>query len=263
MTEDAVKPMFKQTLSQIGVIHSCFKEKFGIPRQAGIASEARAVVELFAPYGCAEALQGLEGFSHLWLLYAFHQARRDRGDGPGAENWHATVRPPRLGGNRRIGVFASRAPFRPNGIGMSAVALEEVSCDGGKYCLHVRGADVLDGTPLLDIKPYVPYADAIAEAQGGFAHEQPAAELRVIFPPPLAAQIEQLQQQGYPGLRHLIEQILSQDPRPAYMAASEQAGAEKPAVAQSPRTFGLRLYDFDLQWQVTRQGAEVLALLPL
>lgn len=132
----------------IGVIHSCFKEKFGIPRQSGLVTAAQATLELHAPYDCPEALVELEGFSHIWVTFVFHQSMRD--------NWKATVRPPRLGGNQRIGVFASRSPFRPNPIGLSAVQLESIDCKDGHCQLQLRGADLLDGTPVLDIKPYVP-----------------------------------------------------------------------------------------------------------
>lgn len=228
----------------IGVIRSCFKEKFGIPRQPGLVTEARAVLELHPPFDCPEAVAELKGFSHVWVVFVFHQAMR--------EEWRPTVRPPRLGGNQRIGVFASRSPFRPNPIGLSAVTLEKVDCQAGHCQLHLRGVDLLDGTPVLDIKPYLPYADALPEAQGGFADKAPAASLKVQFSELAEAQCEALEQSTYPGLRLLIEQILRADPRPAYYLGREEQ-----------QSFGMRLYDFDLQWQVAGPEITVTALRPM
>lgn len=151
----------------IGVIRSCFRQKFGIPRQPRLVPAARATLELLPSYAQPEAVRGLEGFSHLWLLFVFH--------GIPAGHWQPTVRPPRLGGNQRMGVFATRSSFRPNPIGLSAVALERIEISAGRVVLHLAGVDVLDGTPVLDIKPYVPYADSIPEAVGGFANEAPGA----------------------------------------------------------------------------------------
>lgn len=225
----------------IGVIRSCFKEKFGIPRQSGLVTASQATLELHAPYDCPEALAGLEGFSHIWVVFVFHQSIR--------ESWKATVRPPRLGGNQRIGVFASRAPFRPNPIGLSAVLLEGIECKEGRCQLHLRGADLLDGTPVLDIKPYVPYADALPEASGGFAAQAPVSELTVNFSDEAEAQCAALEAGGVADLRQLIEQILQADPRPAYRADRE-----------TEQTFGMRLYDFDVRWSVRGRHIEVVSL---
>lgn len=225
----------------IGVIRSCFKEKFGIPRQAGLVTASHATLELLPPYDCPEALAGLEGFSHIWVIFVFHQSVR--------EHWKATVRPPRLGGNQRVGVFASRAPFRPNPVGLSAVLLESIDCTDGHCKLHLRGADLLDGTPVLDIKPYVPYADALPQAIGGFAAKAPTSALTVRFSDLAVSQCATLAASGIPDLRQLIEQILRADPRPAYCAERE--------VQQ---TFGMKLYDFDVQWSVVGSQIEVLAL---
>ena len=159
----------------VGVIHSCFKEKFGIPRQPGLAPDARAVLELLPPYNRAEAVRGLEGFSHVWLSFIFHACL--------GEPWKPTVRPPRLGGNRRLGVFATRSTHRPNPIGLSAVELEKIEAAPGRVLLHLKGVDLLDGTPVLDIKPYLPYSDNIPGALGGFAPEMPAAPFEVSFAP--------------------------------------------------------------------------------
>jgi tRNA-Thr(GGU) m(6)t(6)A37 methyltransferase TsaA len=228
----------------IGVIHSCYKEKFGIPRQSGLVTAAEATLELYAPYDCREALAELEGFSHIWVVFVFHQIKR--------QAWKPTVRPPRLGGNQRIGVFASRSPFRPNPIGLSAVLLEGIDCTGGRCRLRLRGADLVDGTPVLDIKPYLPYADALPEAQAGYAALAPDSGLSVSFNAMAAQQCADQEQSGFPGLRQLIEQMLRADPRPAYCVGRD-----------TQKRFGMRVYDFDVQWSATGQVIEVLALIPI
>lgn len=230
----------------IGVIRSCFKEKFGVPRQPGILPDVISTLELHSPYDRPEAFVELEGFSHIWVIFVFHQTQR--------EQWRPTVRPPRLGGNRRIGVFASRAPYRPNPIGLSVVALDKIECLENKCVLYLRGADLVDGTPVLDIKPYVPYVDAVKDAIGGFAAEMPVPSMPVVFSEKAALQCAQREKEGITGLRQLIEQTLALDPRPAYVA-----GGEEDAVQQ----FGMRLYDFDLKWQVRDGQAEVLELCSL
>ncbi|MBI5040814.1 MAG: tRNA (N6-threonylcarbamoyladenosine(37)-N6)-methyltransferase TrmO [Gammaproteobacteria bacterium] len=228
------------TFPPIGIIHSPFKEKFGVPRQPGIAPAARATLELLPPYDRDEALEGLAGFSHVWLVFVFH-ATADQG-------WHPTVRPPRLGGNARVGVFASRSTFRPNPIGLSVVELAGFGREDGKLVLHLRGADLIDGTPVLDIKPYVPYADSLPDARGGFADSAPEKRLAVRFTieaeVPLAAR-----EAVHPQLRALITQILAVDPRPAYRE-------DEPVE----RVYGMRLLDFDLRWRVEGDTAVVVAL---
>lgn len=213
-------------MQPIGIIHSCFREKFGIPRQAGLVHAALATLELLPPYNCAEAVDGLEDCSHIWLLFLLHQIP--------AGHWQPMVRPPRLGGNERRGVFATRSPFRPNRIGLSAVRLERIVINNG-VVLHLSGIDVLDATPVLDIKPYVSYADCIAEAQGGIARSAPVSKLTVEFSAAAAAVCAAWQGED---LRELITQILAQNPRPAYH--------QNDATTQQ---YALRLYDFDLHWQ--------------
>jgi tRNA-Thr(GGU) m(6)t(6)A37 methyltransferase TsaA len=223
----------------IGVVHSCFREKFGIPRQPGLVPAARATLELLPPYNQPAAVRGLEGFSHLWLLFVFH--------GVPAGRWQATVRPPRLGGNRRLGVFATRSTFRPNPIGLTAAKLDHIAIGRGQVALHLAGVDLLDGTPVLDIKPYLPYADRIAEAVGGFAAEAPEMELAVEFSPAASAFCA-----AWPGggdLRELIGQILRQDPRPAYEHANP-----------TPRLHGMRLYDLDVRWETWDGVARVIEI---
>ena len=161
-------------LRAIGVVRTPFVEKFGIPRQGGLVDEVHATLELDAPYNREEAWRGIDGFSHLWLLTWFHADK-------GAEA-ALTVRPPRLGGNARMGVFATRAPYRPNPVGLSLVRLLRVErLAGDAVRIHVAGADVLDGTPLLDVKPYVPYVEALPQALGGFAAEDSGARLQVVW----------------------------------------------------------------------------------
>lgn len=225
----------------IGIIRSCYKEKFGIPRQAGLAPTATATLEMLPPFSRIEAFSGLEGFSHLWLLFLFHGNNR--------QQWKATVRPPRLGGNARLGVFATRSPFRPNPIGLSAVQLERIEQAQDKVVLHLKGADLLDGTPVIDIKPYLPYADAIATAKGGFAAEAPAGQLPVHFLPEPDQLCQTLENDRYPGLRQLIIDTLRNDPRPAYYQKRPQKDS-----------FGMKLFDFDLRWRQDDNGITVTEL---
>jgi tRNA (adenine37-N6)-methyltransferase len=226
----------------IGVVHSCFKQKFGIPRQPGLV-DVPAVIELYSEYAREEAVRGLENFSHIWVLFLFHQALR--------EDWKPTVRPPRLGGNERVGVFASRSMFRPNPIGLSVVELASIECAPGSVRLHIRGGDLLDGTPVLDIKPYLPYADALPDARGGYAPQPPDTRWEVCFSPAAEARLEASRAE-LPELRRIIIDLLRYDPRPAYQDA---AGGRQ-------REFAMRLYDFDLKWSI--EGGRVLVrdLLP-
>lgn len=228
------------TFTPIGIIHSPFKQKFGVPRQPGLAPAARALLELLPPYDRDEALAGLADFSHVWLVFVFHATAR--------QGWSPTVRPPRLGGNTRVGVFASRSTFRPNAIGLSVVELAGFGREDGRLVLHLRGADLVDGTPVLDIKPYLPYVDSIPNAAGGFAAGAPEVRLAVRFTPQSEQQIA-ARAPTHPQLRELIEQVLGADPRPAYR------GAE---TAQ--RVYGMRLLDFDLRWRMEEGAAVVVEL---
>ena len=188
-------------------VRSDFSSKFGVPRQSGLVDALEAAVVFEPEYRNAAALRGLEGFSHVWLVWVFDQAVREGG----GKSWSPTVRPPRLGGNARLGVFATRSPFRPNPIALSAVALTgiEETADLGPV-LHIRGADLMDGTPLLDVKPYLPYADCVPEALGGFAAAPPDREaLPVEFPPELLERVP-------PDRREALRGVLALDPRPRY-----------------------------------------------
>lgn len=188
----------------IARIHTDYPEKFGIPRQSGVVPQAVGTVVFEPPYRNPDALRGIEGFSHLWLIWSF-----SRCEGHG---FSPTVRPPRLGGNTRMGVFATRSPFRPNPIGLSCVTLQSVALntpDGP--VLVVGGADMMDGTPIYDIKPYLPYADCHAEATGGFAAQREEYRLQVVFPPALEARIHAQKRQALRG-------VLAHDPRPSYQS---------------------------------------------
>ncbi|MEZ4600004.1 MAG: tRNA (N6-threonylcarbamoyladenosine(37)-N6)-methyltransferase TrmO [Syntrophotaleaceae bacterium] len=218
------------TFTPIGTISSCFKEKFGIPRQAGLVPEARGTLELLPPFNRLEALRGLEDFSHIWLVFLFHENI--------GRQWKSTVRPPRLGGNRRLGVFATRSPFRPNAIGLSAVKLERIEISGSRVILHLGGVDLLDGTPVLDIKPYLPYADSIPNATGGFAPLPPDQNIEVTFTAECLNKLRTLENSGFPRLEKLIVDTLGCDPRPAYYQNHPQK-----------ESFGLRMLDFDLRWE--------------
>lgn len=224
--------------SAIGTIHSCFKEKFGVPRQAGLVPLARATIELHPPYDSDEAVRGMLGFSHVWVVFVFHQCI--------GQGWHPTVRPPRLGGNERMGVFASRAPYRPNPIGLSAVRLLEVSREQGRLLLHIEGGDFVDGTPVLDLKPYVPYADAL-DARDGYA-APPDVSLTVTFTDQALAETERRGKWLGVDLKSLITQVLQADPRPAYRKEDDDAD------------YGMRLFDFDLRWRVEDERVTVLTL---
>ena len=226
------------SMAPIGMVRTPFKEKFGIRRQGGLVDEVRATVELAAPFDREEAWRGIEGFSHLWLITWFHASKGEAA---------LTVRPPRLGGNARLGVFATRAPYRPNPIGLTLVRLEAVEVAGAGVRLVVRGADLLDGTPVLDIKPYIPYADAVPHAVGGFAPAAPDSILNIVWSEAARADAVRLAV-CHPDLVELIEAVLARDPRPAYQG-------DDPA-----RVYGVRLYELDVRWSVAEGVVTVLEL---
>ena len=188
-------------LDIIARIETPFAEKFGVPRQSGIAdSPGRIVFE--KPFRDVDAVRGLEGFSHIWLIWQFDRAQR--------QSWSPTVRPPRLGGNERVGVFATRSPFRPNGLGLSCVRLAGIGqAEGLGPVLYVRGADLMDGTPIYDIKPYIPYADCHPDASAGFTAQTRMHHLNVECDPALWARVPEAEQEGLRG-------VLAHDPRPSY-----------------------------------------------
>ncbi len=221
------------TVRPIAYIKSDFKEKFGIPRQSGRAPSLTAEIVLLPKYGSEEALRGIEGFSHLWLLFDFSLAHR--------EEFSPTVRPPRLGGNERVGVFASRSPFRPNPIGLSCVRLVRVEKRREEgYVLIVSGADLLDGTPILDIKPYLPFADCIPTATGGYADERKNHRLQVVFPKELLSLLPTEKREG-------LCECLADDPRPSYQ--------DDPT-----RVYGMRFGDYEVKFTVQENILTVIYL---
>ena len=221
----------------IGWIQSCFTEKFGIPRQPGLVPEARAFLTVIPPYDQREAFRGLDSFSHLWILFVFHKCYE--------HPWKATVRPPRLGGNRRTGVFASRSGFRPNPIGQSVVKLIGLQKKHGALRIELSGADLLDGTPVLDVKPYLPYVDAIPDAAAGYAPDAPPINFSVEFSPRAEQACGALDPTRYPDLKRLITGLLALDPRPAYREGND------------PKLYGMRLWDLNVRF-VFRQDRIVV-----
>jgi tRNA-Thr(GGU) m(6)t(6)A37 methyltransferase TsaA len=229
------------TFSAIGMVRSPYPEKFAVPRQPGLVTAAQAQLVLTGDCNREEILRGIEGFSHLWLTFVFHQVM-DQG-------WKPTVRPPRLGGNQRLGVFATRSPFRPNPIGLSVVSLLGIENRRGQWLLHLGGIDLVDGTPILDIKPYVPYVDAIANARGGFTEDFEQQSLQVRFNTQSQAQLAALGIH-YPHLQQLIEQVIGQQPQPAYQKDPE-------------RIYGMHLYDLNIRWTAAPGVLQVVDITPL
>lgn len=219
----------------IARIRTDFSSKFGIPRQSGLVASLRGRIIFEPEYRNIDALRGLEGFSHIWLIWQFSEARR--------ATWSPTVRPPRLGGDKRMGVFATRSPFRPNGLGLSSVQLLhiEAQTELGPV-LHVGGIDLLDNTPLYDIKPYLAYTDSHPQATAGFVGEAGGDELTVDFPQPLLAMIPPVHHQALLG-------ILAQDPRPRYQE-------------DAARVYGLGFAGFNIQFTVRDARLRVCAITP-
>ena len=221
------------TIEAIAHIQSPFSSKFGVPRQSGLVEALRAKVVFCPKYRNRDAVRGLEGFDRIWLIWRFHQAVQ--------AEWSPTVRPPRLGGNQRIGVFATRSPFRPNSLGLSSVKLEGIE-DHPKWgpVLHVAGADLMDGTPIFDIKPYVPYADSHPDSAGGFADQVERRMLRVVFPPELLEQIPAEHRAALKG-------VLAQDPRPSYQDDPQ-------------RVYGMAFAGWNVRFRVAEEILTVLSV---
>jgi len=217
----------------IGIVHSCFKDKFATPRQPSLVTAAWAQVELLSPYNQADTVAGLEDFSHIWLSFVFHQTAQ--------QGWKPKVRPPRLGGNKKLGVFATRSTFRPNPLGLSLVKLESIDTTNG-VILHVSGADLIDATPVLDIKPYLPWVESIADAKSGFASKNQVLKLPIYY-----SVQAQLVLNSRPELIQLIEQVLLHDPRPAYQEDPE-------------RIYGCHIADINLRWQVGLDCIDVVEI---
>ncbi len=235
----------------IAIAHTPFTQRFGIPRQPGLVPEAKGVIKMDPHPDFQTALRGLEQFSHLWIVFVFHSH--------GGNKWKPTIRPPRLGGKAKMGVLSSRSPHRPNPIGLSVVELERIDFDAkGGVEIHVRGVDLLDGTPVLDIKPYLPYADSVPTANSGWAHEE-IARTPVEFEPLALEKIAHAEANGFPKLKDLIEQLLTIDPRPGFQRRELPPDAEH---AQG-KDFGLMVRTFDVHWKIENQKFVVYDLVKL
>lgn len=220
----------------IARMHSDFPTKFGIPRQSGLVSQLRSTIVFEPEFRNPDALRGIEDFSHLWIVWQFSEALR--------QGWSPTVRPPRLGGNTRMGVFATRSPFRPNNLGLSSVRLLGVECtEKFGTVLHVGGADLMDGTPIFDIKPYIPYSDCHPDATGGFTDTAGAFLLEVDFPKRLLEKLPEDKREAAIG-------VLSHDPRPSYQRKPD-------------RIYGLTFAGFDIRFQVQENRLTVTDVTPV
>lgn len=241
----------------IAKIKSDFPDKFGIPRQSGLLKELRSAIRFEPEFRVADALRGLEGFSHLWILWIFSENVRVGEDGE--NRWSPTVRPPRLGGNKRLGVFATRSSFRPNPVAMSCVKIEEIRLNvtDGDYRgpeIIVSGADMMNGTPIVDIKPYLPYADSVPEALGGFAEPLREKSLQVEFDADLldnAGNLRPIQGMSFPAEKlDTLREILAEDPRPAYQQDPE-------------RVYGFKFAGFEVKFKVQNGTLTVLDLISI
>lgn len=221
----------KMNIEPIAYIHTDFKEKFGIPRQSGRVKSLKGVIRFLPQYQNADAIRELDGFSHIWLIFDFSQSHR--------EKWSPTVRPPRLGGNRKIGVFASRSPFRPNPLGLSCVKLEKIEHTKNGAVLIVSGVDLLDNTPIFDIKPYLPFADLIPNAVGGYADEKKDYSLSVECPQGML--------DCFGDKKQTVIDCLKEDPRPSYQSDPD-------------RVYKMNFDGYDVHFKVENQVATVVCV---
>ena len=216
-------------IKKIAEIRNGFSEKFGIPRQSGLCDSVKSTIVFEPEYRIADAFRGLEGFSHIWIIWQFSESVR--------EDWSPTVRPPRLGGNKRVGVFATRSPFRPNSLGLSCVKLDGIEhTDNLGPVIHISGADLMNGTPIFDIKPYIPYADSKPDATDGFLSLAPRKYLDVVF------------EEAFEGVDSAtlqsIKEIVSEDPRPAYQDAAD-------------RVYRMTFSGYEIEFSVTDSTAHI------
>ncbi len=215
-------------LEIIGRVHSCYPEKFGIPRQPGLVKSSSGRIELFPPFNRQEMTKGVEGFSHIWVQFLFHQAM--------GQGWQATVRPPWLGGQKRVGVFASRSPHRPNHLGMSAVRLNGIVKEKKQVFLDIAEHDLLDKTPVVDIKPYISYSDSVEGAASGFVRFSKDSDIQVELSDTVEKFCLEYEAKTSRKLARLIRETLNQDPRPAYQR-------------NKIKEYGMSLWDVNIRWQ--------------
>ena len=228
------------SLKPIGIVHSPYKQKFAIPRQPNLVPAGIGKIELHADFADLNCLRSIDQFSHLWILFFFHATAK--------QGWSPTVQPPRLGGQDKVGVFASRSPFRPNPIGISVVEYLGYKSVDGKTTIEVGGIDILDRTPVIDIKPYIPYADILDSAEGGYATEKPNTNFEVCFSEASEKKLAVLAS-NFPELRDLISQVLNQDPRPAWRIKE-----------QDEQQYGMTLFEFNIKWQINKDTISVTAI---
>ncbi|WNC70123.1 tRNA (N6-threonylcarbamoyladenosine(37)-N6)-methyltransferase TrmO [Thalassotalea nanhaiensis] len=228
------------SFTPVGVIHSPYKQKFAIPRQPGLVTAAHGKLELLIADNQLELIRDIEQHSHLWLVFVFH--------GTSEQGWKPLVKAPRLGGNKKTGVFSTRSTFRPNPIGMSVVKLTGTSTVNGNLALDISGLDLLDGTPILDIKPYIPYSDSVQDAQSIMAPMPEQTNFVISFTDNAQQQLLSLGS-NYQDLRLFIEQVLNQDPRPAYKKAQTDR-----------QEYGMNLYDLNIRWQIHNNDCTVLSI---
>lgn len=226
------------SIEPIGTIQTPYKEKFAVPRQPRLVPNATSRIRLQGQSNCLESVRGLKDFSHVWVLFLFDKNLE--------AGWKPTVRPPRLGGNERVGVFASRATFRPNGIGMSAVEVIDITQEGDQVYIELGSIDLVDGTPIVDIKPYIPYSDAIPDAKGSYAEAEPET-INVAFSETALESLKTHQEADMK--RVVITQVLSQDPRPAYKK-------NKP----DSKEYAVNLFDFNVKFIVSGNLVTVTAI---
>ncbi|MCE3010604.1 MAG: tRNA (N6-threonylcarbamoyladenosine(37)-N6)-methyltransferase TrmO [Proteobacteria bacterium] len=226
------------TFQAIGVVRTSFKDKFGIPRQPGLASKLRGILKLHSDPDLKTALNRLETFSHLWVLFVFHEH--------GGRGWKPSIRPPRLGGAEKVGVLASRSPHRPNPIGMSVLKIESIDLEAkGGPEISVAGVDLLDGTPILDLKPYIPYADSLPHASAGWADE-PIERVEVIWSEPALTEVKVADSDGDKELREMITEVLELDPRPAFQKKQIPVSEISSEGAQ----FGFDLFGYEIKYKI-------------
>lgn len=224
---------------KIGVIQSPFSEKFGIPRQPGLTANIKSSIILDKEFCSPEIVDSLGLSSHIWLIFVFSECYQ--------KGWKNKVRPPRLGGNRKAGVFATRSPFRPNPIGISAVKLDAIKHEQNQLIIDVTGADLLDNTPILDIKPYIPYSDSIGDASNKLAERFTPLTQPIFFSAQAQQRCEQYLLESGDSLSLIIEQVLRCDPRPAYHC-------------DQSREYGIALYNLNIRWQITENRIDVLCI---
>lgn len=223
---------------QIGIIHSCYKEKFAIPRQPGLVKHATASIELLAPYNHPDSLNGLEDFSHIWVSFIFHENI--------GKAFKHQVKPPRLNGVKK-GVYATRSPYRPNPLGLSVVELKSIEINEKGCYLHLSGGDFLDQTPVIDIKPYIAYSDRIDKTQESYLPSLAEADFKVILSEVAEQKIQAIELR-YPEIRLFIQELLSQDPRPYYTKKIKKA-------------YSARVYDYDLHWVMDDNEVRVVDIM--